>query len=64
MTDLIVAVGLVLVIEGLLYAAFPEGMKKMMQLAQTMPDNSMRTGGLIAAAGGIVIIWVTRVLIG
>jgi len=60
MTDLIVAIGLVLVIEGLLYAAFPEAMKKMMSMALSMPDNSMRTGGLLAAGGGITIIWLAR----
>jgi len=64
MADLIVAIGLVLVIEGLLYAAFPDRMKKMMSLALSMPDNSMRTGGLFAAASGIIIIWLARWFIG
>jgi len=63
MAELIVAIGLVFVIEGLLYATFPEAMKKMMSMAVTMSDNSMRTGGLFAAAGGIVIIWLARWLI-
>jgi len=64
MSDLIVAIGLIFVIEGLLYATFPEAMKKMMSLALSMPDTSMRTGGLFAAAGGIVIIWLARWLTG
>ncbi len=64
MADLIVAIGLVFVIEGLLYAAFPATMKKMMSLALSMPDNSMRTGGLLAATGGIAIIWLARWLTG
>jgi len=64
MADLIVAIGLVFVIEGLLYATFPVAMKKMMSLALSMPDNSMRTGGLLATAGGIVIIWLARWLSG
>ncbi len=64
MVNLIVAIGLVFVIEGLLYAAFPGTMKKMMSLALSMSANSMRTGGLFAAAGGIVIIWLARWLTG
>ena len=60
MVNLIVAIGLVFVIEGLLYAAFPGAMKKMMALGLSMSEHSMRTGGLFAAAGGIVIIWLTR----
>lgn len=64
MADLIVAIGLVLVIEGLLYAAFPGAMKKMMKLALEMADNSMRVGGLFAATGGIIIIWLARWLLG
>ena len=64
MSDLFVALGLVLVIEGLLYAAFPDGMKKMMAQAVQLPDNSLRTGGILAASGGILIIWLVRYLFG
>ena len=38
MSDLIIAIGLVLVIEGLLYAAFPDRMKKMMSLALSITN--------------------------
>lgn len=63
MAELVIAIGLVFVIEGLLYAAFPEAMKKMMSMALSLPDNSMRSGGLLAAAGGIVVIWLARWLL-
>ncbi|MDP9137850.1 MAG: DUF2065 domain-containing protein, partial [Pseudomonadota bacterium] len=48
MNEIATAAGLVLVIEGLLYAVAPGGLKRMMSVAQTMSDDQMRTGGMIA----------------
>ena len=60
MSDLIVGFGLVLVIEGALWALFPEGMKRMMeQLMQVSPDF-LRRAGLLAAAAGFGIVWLVR----
>lgn len=58
--DLIVAFGLAVALEGLLYAAFPTAMKKMMLQVIGMPLSSLRVAGLIAAGAGIVIIWLAR----
>ncbi|MEC7397777.1 MAG: DUF2065 domain-containing protein, partial [Pseudomonadota bacterium] len=41
--------GLVLVVEGVIYALFPQGMQRMMMQALEMPASSLRIGGLIAA---------------
>jgi len=60
MSDLIVAVGLVLVLEGLVYAVFPDALKRMMALAQTLPDDVLRRSGLTALALGVVIVWLVR----
>lgn len=60
MSDLIVAIGLVLVIEGALYALFPGGMQRMMQQMQAVAPSSLRTTGLVAAAIGLVIVWLVR----
>ena len=60
MDELATAVALVLVIEGLVYAAFPASMQRMMALAQTMPPNSLRTAGLVAATFGVVLVWLIR----
>jgi len=60
MSDFIAAVGLVLVIEGLMYAAFPNLVRRMMEIAREMPDSSLRTGGLIALGVGVVIVWLVR----
>lgn len=60
MTDLVVALGLVLVIEGLIYAGFPRGVKQMMVRAQEVPESKLRAGGLAAAATGLFIVWLIR----
>lgn len=60
MSDLLTALGLVLVIEGLLYAAFPEQMRRMVVAVLELPGSALRTGGLAAASGGLVIVWLVR----
>ena len=57
MTEIIIAIGLVLFIEGLLCALFPSKIKNMSKLIETMPINNLRTIGLVSAIIGLVIIW-------
>ena len=57
MTEFIIAIGLVLFIEGLLCALFPSKIKNMSKLIDTMPTNNLRTIGLVSAIIGLVIIW-------
>ncbi len=60
MIDLGVALGLVLVIEGTLYALFPSTMKRMMVQALGLPTRVLSTAGVIAALVGLVLVWVLR----
>ena len=60
MKDLIVAIGLVFVIEGGLYALFPHSMQKMMRLAIDASPESLRIMGLVGACLGVVIVWLMR----
>ena len=57
MKELGVAIGLLLVIEGLLYAMFPGAMKNMLTIMKYMPAQKLRTGGLIFALLGFIIVW-------
>ncbi len=57
MRELIVAFGLFLFIEGILYAIFPSKMKNMIMKLKEATDNQLRTGGLIFAVIGFFIIW-------
>lgn len=60
MTDLMVAIGLVLVIEGVAYAAFPQAIRRMLKMVEETPDSTMRVGGLAVASLGLVIVWLVR----
>ena len=57
MRELIIAFGLFFFIEGLLYALFPSKMKNMLKKLEIVEDNQLRTGGLIFAIIGFVIIY-------
>ena len=57
MNELIIAFGLFLFIEGILYAIFPSKMKNMIMKLKDATDNQLRTGGLIFAVIGFFIIW-------
>ena len=57
MRELIIAFGLFLFIEGILYAIFPSKMKNMIMKLKNATDNQLRTGGLIFAVIGFFIIW-------
>ena len=60
MRDLGTAVALVLVIEGVLYALFPDGMKRIAARAMLVPPQSLRIAGLVAALLGVVLVWLLR----
>lgn len=60
MSDLLVAFGLVLVIEGLLWALAPRFGIRVLEAASEMPENALRTAGAVAVASGVVIVWLVR----
>jgi uncharacterized protein YjeT (DUF2065 family) len=55
--ELLVALALILVIEGIMPFMNPSGMKKMMLLATQMDDNTLRTAGLISMVSGLVLLY-------
>ena len=57
MKELIIAFGLFLFIEGILYVLFPSKMKSMLKKMEIIKDSQLRSGGLIFAVIGFVIIW-------
>tara|TARA_B100001057_G_scaffold295609_1_gene295688 strand:- start:48 stop:233 length:186 start_codon:yes stop_codon:yes gene_type:complete len=60
MKELIIAFGLFLFIEGILYAIFPSKMKNIIKKLELINDRQLRTGGLIFAIVGFIIIYYTR----
>ena len=60
MSELIIAFGLLFFIEGILYATFPSKMKNILKKLEILKDSQLRTGGLIFAIIGFVIIYYTK----
>jgi uncharacterized protein YjeT (DUF2065 family) len=60
MVDLITALSLAIALEGIAYALFPEGMKRMMTHALEQPAGMLRAVGLMAALGGVFVLWLVR----
>lgn len=60
MSDFIAALGLVLVIEGLAYAAFPGAMRRAVEIMAASPDAQLRLAGIVSAVAGLAIVWLMR----
>jgi uncharacterized protein YjeT (DUF2065 family) len=60
MSDLAVALGLVLVIEGSLWALAPRFGRKMLEATAEVPETQLRLAGTLAVASGVLLIWIMR----
>jgi hypothetical protein len=60
LSELIVAAGLVLVIEGLIWAVFPRVGLRMLTYAAEMPEQALRLSGALAVALGVLVVWLAR----
>ena len=57
---IIVPFGLVLIVEGLPYLAFPDKMKKWLQQIQQVPDNQLRIIGFLAMCFGLLLTYIFK----
>jgi len=57
MKELIIAFGLFMFIEGIIYAIFPSKMKNMLKKLELIKDTQLRIGGLMFAIIGFVIVY-------
>lgn len=60
MKDLCTALGLVLVIEGVMWAAFPALARRLLEAMAVAPEQQVRLLGVIAVAIGVTIVWLLR----
>jgi uncharacterized protein YjeT (DUF2065 family) len=60
MTGIVTAVGLVLALEGALYALFPDAMKRVAVQVSGTPADTLRVAGVASAAFGVAIVWLVR----
>jgi uncharacterized protein YjeT (DUF2065 family) len=59
-TDLLSAVALLMVIEGLLPFANPRGSRRTMAVLAQMPDEKLRLAGLVSIVAGALLLWIVR----
>jgi uncharacterized protein YjeT (DUF2065 family) len=60
MTDFLVALGLVFVIEGLMFAGLPGAAKRAMASVLETPEPTLRLVGVVSAVIGVILIWLVR----
>jgi uncharacterized protein YjeT (DUF2065 family) len=60
MRDLVAALGLAVAIEGLVFASFPDAVKRAMMDAAQSPRERMRLVGLGSAVLGVAVVWAAR----
>jgi uncharacterized protein YjeT (DUF2065 family) len=58
--DFLIGLGILFVLEGLLFAASPSWMRRAMKSAVMTPDNILRMVGIASAVAGLVLIWLVR----
>ncbi|MGF6306808.1 uncharacterized protein YjeT (DUF2065 family) [Bradyrhizobium sp. i1.8.4] len=58
--DFLIGLGILFVLEGILFAASPAWMRRAMKSALATPDNVLRIVGIGSAVAGLVLIWAVR----
>jgi hypothetical protein len=58
--DFLIGLGILFVLEGLMFAAAPSWIKRAMKSALAMPDVTLRAVGIGSAVAGLILIWVVR----
>ena len=60
MSDLFPAFALAVALEGIVYALFPDGMKRMMAIAMEQPSSTLRVAGLSLSTLAVGLVWLIR----
>lgn len=60
MSDLFAALGLVLAIEGLLFAGFPGAARRASEIILATPEGTLRLIGVASAVIGVAVVWLVR----
>ena len=58
--DLAAACGLLLVIEGILPFASPQGARRALATLSALPDTALRAVGAASLAAGLTVLWLIR----
>jgi uncharacterized protein len=59
--NIVMAIGFVLVIEGLLYAFVPGHLRNMASMLRNLSDEQIRVIGMASIGAGVLVVWIARV---
>lgn len=57
MSTLLLALGLVMIIEGLAYALAPSLIERMLEALRALPEAAVRQLGLLIVVSGFILVW-------
>ena len=62
MGTILLAIGLVLCVEGLVFALAPSRLEDIMEILRQIPPETRRMIGLLALALGVILVWMAKLL--
>lgn len=62
MATALLALGLVLIVEGLAYALAPSLVEQLLAALRQLPETTLRTVGMAAMAIGLLLVWIAKSL--
>ncbi|GAA6192980.1 hypothetical protein NBRC116597_29010 [Phaeobacter sp. NW0010-22] len=62
MATIFLALGLVLIVEGLAYALAPSLVERMLEVLRSLPESARRQVGLITLVIGVILLWIAHQL--
>ena len=60
MNELIIAIGLIFVVEGLIYSAIPGSAKLLAREVLKTSEQTLRIGGVVMMVIGVIIVWLVK----
>jgi len=55
---ILLAFGLVMIFEGLVYALAPSLLERMLETLRQMPEAAVRQIGFLVIVGGLIFVWI------
>ena len=57
MSTVLLALGLVMIVEGLAYALAPSLVERMLEMLRSLPESAVRQVGWLVVVTGAILVW-------
>ena len=64
MAGLLAALGLVLILEGALWALAPSAVERLLEMMRALPEAARRQLGALAVVSGLILLWAANAVTG